>query len=128
MQSLGMFALVVPNYDEAIDYYARVMKFELIEDTPLDETKRWVVMSPSSTGARILLAQASNEAQQAAIGNQFGGRVGLFLYTTDFTSYYHHLESSGVEFETLPRDETYGRVVVFRDRYANRWDLIERKG
>ena len=128
MQSLGMFALLVPDYDEAIEYYTRALQFELVEDTPLDATKRWVVMSVGSTGAQVLLAKASNTRQQEAIGNQFGGRVGLFLYTTDFASYYSHLANCDVLFETPPRDESYGRVVVFQDRYANRWDLIERKG
>jgi uncharacterized glyoxalase superfamily protein PhnB len=128
MQSLGMFALVVPDYDEAISYYQETLRFSLIEDTPLDPQKRWVVMSPGIDGARVLLAKASNPTQTAIIGDQFGGRVGLFLYTTDFGSYYNHLRDNDVEFETPPRDETYGRVVVFRDRYGNRWDLIERKG
>ena len=125
-QLLANIALVVPDYDEAIQYYTQVLGFELLEDTVLSPEKRWVRVRPRGTenGCALLLARASNPAQQAAIGNQTGGRVFLFLHTDDFERDYTAYLSRGVNFVNGPRDEEYGRVAVFADRYGNLWDLI----
>ena len=125
MNTLGMIAIVVDDYDIAISHYVNELGFTLIEDTVLSPEKRWVVIAPSNEGARILLAKASNEAQIAAIGNSTGGRVGFFLYTTNFTQTFESYTSKGIEFIEEPRKEAYGHVVVFRDKYGNKWDLIE---
>ncbi len=101
--------------------------FELLEDSELTPDKRWVVISPSTQGARILLAKASNSQQTAAIGNSTGGRVGFFLYTDDFTETYQSYQARGIEFTETPRNESFGQVVVFKDKYGNKWDLIENK-
>lgn len=125
---LAAIALVISDYDEAIQYYTQVLGFKLIEDTDLGEGKRWVVVTPSeNSGSRILLAKAKNESEQAAVGNQTGGRVFLFLHTSDFDSYYARLTQHAVDFCESPRDEVYGKVVVFKDLYGNKWDLIEPK-
>jgi len=120
-----MIAIVVDDYDIAISHYVNELGFTLIEDTVLSPEKRWVVIAPSNEGARILLAKASNEAQSAAIGNSTGGRVGFFLYTTNFTQTFESYTSKGIEFIEEPRKEDYGQVVVFKDKYGNKWDLIE---
>ena len=125
MNSLGMIAIVVDQYDSAISHYVNDLGFTLIEDTALSPEKRWVVVAPSDNGARILLAKASNEDQRAAIGNSTGGRVGFFLYTTEFTHTFESYRSKGIEFTEEPRQEAYGQVVVFKDKYGNKWDLIE---
>lgn len=126
--TLGMLTLVVRDYNEAIAYYTQTLGFTLIEDTTMSATKRWVVVAPSPTdGARLLLAKAANDAQSAFIGNQTGGRVFLFLYTPDFDSTYERYRAVGVRFVETPRQEEYGKVVVFEDIYGNRWDLIERQ-
>ena len=125
MNTLGMIAIVVDDYDSAILHYVNDLDFTLIEDTALSEEKRWVVVAPSLEGARILLAKAANEQQRAAIGNSTGGRVGFFLYTKDFLNTYESYRLRGVEFVESPRQETFGQVVVFRDKYGNKWDLIE---
>ncbi len=122
---LELITLVVRDYDAAIAYYCGVMGFNLIEDTQLSAEKRWVVASPGAGGANLLLAKAADDAQHAAIGNQAGGRVGLFLSTDDFDADYARLKTAGVEFVESPRSEPYGKVVVFRDLYGNKWDLIE---
>jgi len=127
MNTLGMIAIVVDEYDTAISHYVNDLGFTLIEDTTLSPEKRWVVIAPSSNGARILLAKASNEVQSAAIGNSTGGRVGYFLYTTEFTQTFESYTSKGIEFIEEPRKEAYGQVVVFKDKYGNKWDLIEQK-
>jgi len=127
MNTLGMIAIVVDEYDTAISHYVTDLGFTLIEDTTLSPEKRWVVIAPSSNGARILLAKASNEDQSAAIGNSTGGRVGFFLYTTEFTQTFDSYTSKGIEFIEEPRKEAYGQVVVFKDKYGNKWDLIEQK-
>jgi catechol 2,3-dioxygenase-like lactoylglutathione lyase family enzyme len=120
-----MLSLVVRDYDEAIDFYTRVMRFELVEDTPLSATKRWVVVTPGD-GAALLLAKAATLEQEAAIGNQTGGRVFLFLQTNTFDADVAHLRAHHVRFaEDAPRHEAYGRVIVFHDLYGNKWDLIE---
>ena len=126
--SLVALALLVPDYDEAIDYYTVVLGFRLVEDRPMGPDKRWVLVAPSGQGANLLLARAANPEQAAAIGNQTGGRVFLFLHTDDFDASYTHLKAHGVRFTESPRDEEYGRVVVFLDLYGNKWDLIEPRG
>jgi len=120
-----MIAIVVDDYDSAISHYVTDLGFTLVEDTTLTSEKRWVVVAPSINGARILLAKASNENQRAAIGNSAGGRVGFFLYTTDFTQTFESYQSKGIKFIEEPRQEVYGQVVVFKDKYGNKWDLIE---
>jgi catechol 2,3-dioxygenase-like lactoylglutathione lyase family enzyme len=125
--TLGMIALVVRDYDEAIAYYVGTLGFTQIEDTRLSETKRWVVVAPGADGARLLLAKAASPAQETRIGDQTGGRVFLFLYTPDFNAIYARYRDAGVRFVESPRQESYGKVVVFEDLYGNRWDLIERQ-
>jgi catechol 2,3-dioxygenase-like lactoylglutathione lyase family enzyme len=128
-QTLAHIALVVRDYDEAIDYYTRVLGFELLQDEVLGPGKRWVLVAPrGNRGTSLLLARAANPEQQSRIGNQTGGRVFLFLHTDDFERDYQSLRTHGVHFVEGPRYETYGTVVVFEDIYGNRWDLIERKG
>ena len=127
MNTLGMIAIVIDEYDLAIAHYVNDLGFTLIEDKPMSPEKRWVVVAPSSEGARILLAKAANEQQKAAIGNSTGGRVGFFMYTTNFVETYERYKSKGIEFLEQPRHETYGQVVVFKDKYGNKWDLIEQK-
>lgn len=122
---LNMFTLVVDDYDRAIAYYCDILGFHLIEDTPLSPDKRWVVIAPSpETGARILLAKAKNDAETSAIGAQTGGRVAFFLNSTCFKQDYEALMKKGVIFLGAPRTESYGQVVVFKDIYGNKWDLI----
>lgn len=145
--SLTTLTLVVPDYDEAIEYFVSVLGFRLVEDTDLGDGKRWVVVTPAASpssesaessdsvdsiesagrdNARLLLAKADSESQRAAIGNQTGGRVFLFLETTRFDEDYLRLVENGVNFIENPRDEPYGKVVVFVDRFGNQWDLIQR--
>ena len=127
-QYLAGISLVVNDYDEAIDFYTRKLSFTLLEDTRMSDTKRWVVIAPpGSTGCTILLAKAANDAQKAAVGNQTGGRVFLFLHTDNFDRDYNQMQKAGIEFIESPRQEAYGKVVVFADLYGNRWDLIEPK-
>lgn len=125
--TLGMIAIVIDDYDSAISHYVNDLGFTLIEDTELSPEKRWVVIAPSPTGAQILLAKASNDDQRAAIGNSTGGRVGFFLYTDNFAETYEQYLAHGIEFTEKPRNESFGQVVVFKDRYGNKWDLIENK-
>jgi uncharacterized glyoxalase superfamily protein PhnB len=125
MNTLGMIAIVVDEYDAAISHYVNDLGFTLIEDKEMTPEKRWVVVSPSKYGAKILLAKAANERQKAAIGNSTGGRVGFFLYTSKFSETYETYKSRGIEFVESPRQEAYGNVVVFKDKYGNKWDLIE---
>jgi len=122
--SLAMVTLVVPDYDEATAYYTGVLGFALVEDTEVSTEKRWVVVAPGG-GAKLLLAKANNPEQAAIVGNQAGGRVGLFLETSDFDSTYALYTAAGVDFLESPRTEPYGRVAVFADLYGNKWDLIE---
>lgn len=124
---LFQITLVVPDYDAAISFYRDQMGFELVEDSALGGGKRWVVLRPGPGGADLLLARAANDAQRAAIGNQAGGRVYLFLESDDFSADYARLKSAGVVFLEEPRHETYGSVAVFRDPFGNKWDLIERR-
>ena len=122
-----MIAIVIDDYDAAIKHYVEDLGFTLLEDITLTAEKRWVIVAPSDQGARILLAKAANETQKAAIGNSTGGRVGFFLYTTNFSETYELYKSRGIEFIESPRQEAYGQVVVFTDKYGNKWDLIEHK-
>ncbi|MBW3130308.1 VOC family protein [Hymenobacter profundi] len=124
-QTIGGITLLVRDYDEALAYYCEKLGFDLLEDTALDDGKRWVlVVPPGSTGSPLLLAQAATPEQQASIGNQAGGRVFLFLHTDDFWSAYRRMEAQGVQFLEEPRHEPYGWVVVFADCYGNKWDLL----
>ncbi|WP_297335831.1 VOC family protein [Algoriphagus sp.] len=125
-QQLGQLSLLVRDYDEAIAYYTQILDFELLEDTKLSETKRWVRIAPPGSSCHLLLAKAGNEIQQKQIGFQAGGRVFLFLYTDDFWRDYEKYTARGVEFIREPAEESYGTVSVFRDLYGNLWDLIER--
>lgn len=128
MSHLGMITVVVDDYDSAIDYYTTALGFTLLEDTKMSETKRWVVVSPDpNNGAALLLAQANSAEQSAVIGNQSGGRVMFFLYTDNFDRDYDHLADHNVAFTEEPRLEDFGKVVVFADKYGNKWDFIERK-
>jgi len=127
-QTLAHIALVVNDYDEAIAYYCHKLGFILMEDTPLSDTKRWVVVAPlGSTGCNLLLAKATTDEQRSRIGNQTGGRVFLFLHTSHFWDDYNRMKTNGVQFTEQPRSEVYGNVVVFADLYGNLWDLIEKK-
>ncbi|GGR36112.1 VOC family protein [Streptomyces netropsis] len=125
MPHLGLVTLVVRDYDEAIAFYVDAVGFELVEDTRIDDRKRWVVVRPP--GARetgLLLARAVGPAQEARVGDQTGGRVGLFLNTDDFARDHARMRAAGVVFQEAPRKEPYGTVAVFRDLYGNLWDLI----
>ena len=125
-QKLAQIALVVSDYDEAIEFYTQKLKFHLIEDTKLSETKRWVVISPlGDGGCNILLAKAANAEQKARVGDQTGGRVFLFMYTDDIARDYQNLVDQGVKIVREKSVEKYGTVAVFADLYGNLWDLIE---
>ncbi len=126
-QSLGLTALVVRDYDEALDFYVGTLGFEKIEDAYVpDQDKRWVVVAPKgATESRLLLARAASEEQSSRIGNQTGGRVFLFLCTDDFWRDYEAYRSKGVEFVRAPKTESYGTVAVFVDLYGNLWDLVQ---
>ncbi|MEO8670360.1 MAG: VOC family protein [Tahibacter sp.] len=126
-QSIVHIALVVRDYDEAIDFYTNKLRFSLIEDTyqPAQD-KRWVVVAPpGSGGTTLLLAKASSAEQARFVGNQAGGRVFLFLNTDDFWRDYRHMQSVGIIFVREPAVESYGTVAVFEDLYGNRWDLLQ---
>ena len=125
-QRLAHIAIVVNDYNEAIDFYKNKLHFELIEDTELSETKRWVLMRPKgSNECCLLLAKAANEEQKSRIGNQTGGRVFLFLHTDNFERDYQNLLDHQIEIVRQPQREEYGTVAVFKDLYGNLWDLIE---
>ena len=125
---IAQLSLVVRDYDEAIAWYTRALGFEIIEDSDLGGGKRWVLVAPPGTnGTRLLLARAASLEQQSLIGNQTGGRVFLFLHTDDFGRDYAAMLAKGVHFVEKPRNEAYGKVVVFEDLYGNRWDLIQPK-
>lgn len=120
---ISALALVVPDYDEALAFYVGKLGFRLVED--IDQgRKRWVTVEPPGGGVRLVLARADGAAQQAAIGNQAGGRVFLFLQTDDFRRDHAAMQAAGVAFEEAPRHEPYGSVAVWRDPFGNRWDLI----
>lgn len=125
-QHIAAVTLLVPNYDKAIAYYVGKLGFRLVEDTVLSPTMRWVVVAPpgnSETG--LLLAQADSPDQRQAIGNQAGGRVFLILKTDNFDRDFARFKQAGIDFLEEPRLEAYGKVVVFRDAFGNKWDLIE---
>lgn len=126
-QSIVHIALVVRDYDEAIEFYTKKLNFDLIEDTyQPEQDKRWVVVAPpNSKGATILLARASKEEQKDFIGNQAGGRVFLFLNTDDFWRDYNAMIAKGIEFVREPKEADYGTVAVFKDLYGNLWDLLQ---
>jgi catechol 2,3-dioxygenase-like lactoylglutathione lyase family enzyme len=125
-QQITQIALLVDDYDKAIEFYTKKLKFDLIEDTALSETKRWVLIAPKdSTGCRLLLAKAANEEQKSRVGNQAGGRVFLFLNTDDFQRDYQNLLDQNITIVRKPVAETWGMVAVFEDLYGNLWDLIE---
>ena len=125
-QHIASIALVVKEYDEAIDFYVNKLNFVLLEDTKLSETKRWVMLAPP--GAKeccLLLARAADEKQEASIGNQTGGRVFLFLFTDNFDRDFANMKAKGIEFVREPVVFEYGKVAVFKDLYGNLWDFIE---
>ena len=125
-RSIASLTLVVREYDEAIAFFTDALGFTLIEDTPFASGKRWVrVAPPGSSGASLLLARAATPEQLDHVGNQTGGRVFLFLETSDFWSDYNHMQSRSVRFTEQPRREPYGLVVVFLDLYGNKWDLVQ---
>jgi catechol 2,3-dioxygenase-like lactoylglutathione lyase family enzyme len=124
-QQLAHVAIVVKDYDEAIQFYTQQLGFDLIEDTVLNETKRWVLIAPAgSGGCRLLLAKAATDEQLNRVGNQTGGRVFLFLHTDDFWRDYSNYVAKGIRFVRQPVSEAYGTVAVFEDLYGNLWDLI----
>ena len=129
MAQLDLVALVVKEYDPAIDFFVRILDFELVEDSPALTTrggrpKRWVVVRPRGAATGILLARADGEEQERSVGNQFAGRVGFFLRVDDFGAAYERMVAAGVTFLGPPRSEPYGRVVVFLDIAGNKWDLL----
>ncbi len=128
MATIELLALIVRDYESAIRFFVDVLQFELVEDTPSltndGRPKRWVVVRPNSGQTGILLARADGENQAAAIGQQFAGRVGLFLRVDDFDASYQRMVDAGVRFVSAPRAEPYGKVAVFLDLEGNRWDLL----
>lgn len=125
-QRVAAVALLVPDYDAGIAYFCGVLGFELVEDTPLEDGKRWVLVRPRGpAGTALLLARAGPQAQRTRIGDQAGGRVFLFLHTDDFAADHARYLAAGVRFVESPRAEPYGTVAVFEDAFGNRWDLVE---
>lgn len=129
IQAVVHIALVVKDYDEAIEFYTKKLHFTLIEDTyQPEQDKRWVVISPpGSIGTTILLARASKPEQLSFVGNQAGGRIFLFLGTDDFWRDYNEMTEKGIEFVREPKEQSYGIVAVFKDLYGNLWDLVQFK-
>jgi len=126
-QKIAQIALLISDYDEAIDFYVGKLHFKLIEDTKLSESKRWVVVKPRGAGScALLLAKAADKDQTSRIGNQTGGRVFLFLYTDDLERDHQNLLRHSIEIIRGPITETFGKVLVFNDLYGNKWDLIQR--
>jgi catechol 2,3-dioxygenase-like lactoylglutathione lyase family enzyme len=125
---LQQVAVIVEDYDAAIDFYVRILGFELVEDSPATTNdgrpKRWVVVRPPGAETALLLARADGDRQRDAVGDQFAGRVGLFLRVDDFAAAYERMTADGVEFVAAPRSEPYGQVAVFADISGNRWDLL----
>ncbi|MEZ5670639.1 MAG: VOC family protein [Alphaproteobacteria bacterium] len=123
---IAAVALLVPDYDAGLDFYVGRLGFALVEDTDLGDGKRWVLVAPpGARETRLLLAKAASPAQAAAVGNQAGGRVFLFLATDDFARDHAAFTAAGVRFLEPPRHEAYGTVAVFADPWGNRWDLIQ---
>jgi catechol 2,3-dioxygenase-like lactoylglutathione lyase family enzyme len=128
MQELAHISLLVKDYDQAIEFYTKKLNFKLIEDTPLSDTKRWVLVSPpGSAGCCLLLAKAASKEQESRIGNQTGGRVFLFLHTDNFDNDFENLKEKNINIIRGPNEEPYGTVAVFEDLYGNLWDLIQPK-
>jgi catechol 2,3-dioxygenase-like lactoylglutathione lyase family enzyme len=126
MNHFSAISLLVADYDDAIDWFTTKLGFVLIEDRPMEGTKRWVMIAPSlEAQTRLVLARAVGPQQIALIGQQMGGRVGFFLQTSDFEGQYQRMKEAGVTFREAPRYEPYGKVVVFEDCYGNGWDLLE---
>ena len=123
MSRIGPYALLVRDYDEAIDWYTRVLGLRLVEDDDQGH-KRWVVVEGEG-GGTLVLARAKNESERARIGDQHGGRIGFFLEVDAFDDAHRRMIELGVQFEEQPRQEPYGKIAVFRDLYGNRWDLVE---
>jgi catechol 2,3-dioxygenase-like lactoylglutathione lyase family enzyme len=127
-QHIARIAIVVDDYDDAIQFYTKKLKFTLMEDTVMSATKRWVVVAPQgATECAVLLAKAANDEQRSRVGNQTGGRVFMFLYTDDFWRDYNFMVAESVHFVRQPSEEDYGTVAVFEDLYGNLWDFIEPK-
>jgi catechol 2,3-dioxygenase-like lactoylglutathione lyase family enzyme len=124
-QRLSLTALLVDDYDEAIEFYVGKLGFDLREDVPVGGDKRWVVVAPRGSAGGLLLARAVGDRQRGAVGDQSGGRVFLFLETNDFARDHRAYSERGVRFVEAPRHEAYGMVAVFEDVYGNRWDLIQ---
>ena len=125
-QRIAHIALVVDDYDDAIKFYTKKLNFTLIEDTVLNESKRWVLVAPKgSADCCLLLAKAADDEQRSRIGNQTGGRVFLFLYTDDFWRDFDKMIADDIKFVREPKEEEYGTVAVFEDLYGNLWDLVE---
>lgn len=123
---LAYTSLLIDDYDVAVDHFTRVLGFVVLEDERIGESKRWIVVAPSAEGSALLLAKANTDEQRALIGKQGGGRVWLFLHTDDFDREHARLQRNGIRFEETPREEAYGKVAVFVDRWGNRWDLVQR--
>lgn len=128
MQRLALLSILVPSYEAGLAFFVDQLGFDLLEDTDLGAGKRWVRVAPHGAETGFLLARAASPQQEAAIGQQGGGRVWLFLQTDDFARDHSALLARGVSFEEPPRHEPYGTVAVFRDPFGNRWDLIEFRG
>ena len=127
-RSIGLTTLLVRDYDEALAFFVEALRFRVVEDAPLGDGKRWVVVAPeTNNGAALLLARAATGEQELHVGNQAGGRVFLFLETDDFWNDHRHMQAHGVEFMEQPRQEPYGTVAVFFDLYGNKWDLLQRQ-
>ena len=128
MAHLELIALIVRDYDPAIDFFVRILGFDLVEDSPAltndGREKRWVVVRPPGGTTGILLARADGDQQRQVVGQQFAGRVGLFLRVDDFDATYQRMTAAGVKFVTAPRTKPYGKVAVFLDLEGNRWDLL----
>ncbi len=125
-QFISAVSLVVTDYDEAIDFYTHKLGFELVEDTRLNDDKRWVLIAPrGAKETRILLAKAASTEQGKSVGNQTGGRVFLVLQTDNFWHDYQNMKEKGIAFCEIPREESYGTVVVFQDLYGNKCDLLQ---
>lgn len=127
-QNIGYISLIIPNYDEAKNYYTTTLSFDLVEDTDMGEGKRWLVVKPKgSNGTALVLAEAKSKEEIAMVGGQGTGRVWLFLHTDDFYRDHQAYTSKGVRFLETPREEPYGTVAIFQDLYENKWDLLEPK-
>lgn len=122
---LAYVSLLIDDYDNALEYFTQVLGFEVVQDEQLTNEQRWIVVAPSAEGGALLLDKASTAEQRDLVGKQGGGRVWLFLHTDDFDCDYARMQERGVRFEETPRNEPYGKVVVFTDRWGNRWDLVQ---